>query len=58
MANYTSKKQAEKALVKARKKLVTAREVWKKDKSDKNKAEMDKCLKECVDIQHVLDRWF
>lgn len=58
MPAYKSKADAEKKLKAARNKLVKAREKWKKDKSSANKAEMDKWLKECVDIQYILDRWF
>lgn len=58
MPAYGSKKQAQQALQEARNRLVDARNIWKKDKSDANKAAMDQALKECNDIQHVIDRYF
>ena len=58
MPTYKSKADAEKKLKLARNKLVKLRKIWWADKSDKNKAAMDKALAECVAIQNVIDRYF
>lgn len=62
MANYKSKKDVEKALKTARDKLGSAREKmfsFKIETPERKKYEelSAKYLKECREIQHVLDRW-
>jgi hypothetical protein len=62
MASYKTKKDVEKALAKARVKLGKARDAMFKTKIEtperaKWQAASDAALKECREIQHVLDRW-
>lgn len=58
MPEYKSKKEVESKLKQARIKGAAARKRWMQDKDPKDKEEMDKCLKECIDLQFVLDRYF
>jgi hypothetical protein len=62
MATYSSKRDVEKALKQARDKLGKARDKmfsFKVETPERKKYEQiaAKHLKECREIQHVLDRW-
>lgn len=58
MPEYRSKKDAEQKLKTARIKYAEAREKRKKDATAANIAAEKRAQKDCIDIQHVLDRWF
>ncbi len=58
MAEYKSKKDAEKALKKARTAYAKAREKRQKDPTEGNIAAEKKAQKLCIDIQFVIDRCF